>query len=81
MSLRKNLEELKNTLQSLNGLSKQALTPQGFWVSQDPVQCFSWDLLKGFIGRSQECVLAFAFQQAAEVGCSHSSLRRNKERG
>lgn len=81
MPLRKNLEELKNPLQSLSGLSKQAHTPQGFWVPQDPVQCFSWDLLKGFVGWSQERVLAFAFQQAVEVRSSHSSLQRNEERG
>lgn len=80
MSLRRNSEEM-NTLQSLSGLSKQALTPQGFWVPQDPVQCFSWDLLKGFVGWSQECVLAFAFQQAVEVRSSHSSLQSNKNRG
>lgn len=78
--LEKKLER-KNAFQSLKGLNKPALTPQGFWVSQDPVECFSWDLLKGFVGRGQERVLPFALQQAAEVRCSHGSLQKNEERG
>ncbi|KAK4814803.1 hypothetical protein QYF61_027248 [Mycteria americana] len=51
-----------------------------FFIRSDPVQCFSWDLLKGFVGWSQERVLAFTFQQAVEVRSSHSSLQRNEER-
>lgn len=74
----KNNSEVQSSLQSFTGLGKQALTPQGFGVPQDPVQGLSWDLLKGFVGWSQERVLPFAFQQAVEVRSSHSSLQRNE---
>lgn len=51
------------------------LTSQGFWVTQDPVQGFSGDLLEGLIGRGQERELAITFKHGVEPGCGHGSLQ------
>lgn len=51
------------------------LTSQGFWVTQDPVQGFHRDLLKGLIGRGQERELAITFEHSVEPRCGHGSLR------
>lgn len=50
------------------------LTFQGRWVTQDPVQSVSRDLLESLIGGGQERELAIPFQQGVEPRCSYGSL-------
>jgi hypothetical protein len=42
------------------------LTSQGFWVTQDPVQGLSRNLLEGLIGGGQECELAVTLKHGVE---------------
>lgn len=42
------------------------LTSQGHWVTQDPVQGLSRDLLEGLVGGGQERELAIPFKQGVE---------------
>lgn len=44
----------------------KVLTSQGLWVTQNPVQSLSGNLLKGLIGWGQECELAVTLQQGIE---------------
>lgn len=55
-------------------MNRGVLTSQGLWVTQDPVQGLSRDLLEGFVGGSQECELAITFEQGVKPRCSHGSL-------
>ena len=50
------------------------LTSQGLWVTQDPVQGFSRDLLEGLIGRGQQRELAITFKQCVEPRGGHGGL-------
>lgn len=50
------------------------LTSQGHWVTQDPVQGLSRDLLEGLIGGGQERELTIPFKQGVEPRCSYGSL-------